>query len=281
MSILQIRNAPDRPESSGIWLAVPALLLLAVFFIAPLLKLLSLSVADWSLEPYTRIWSDGIYLPVMADTFRIAAVVTLLCIVIGYPVSFFLASTTRTWRALGFAFVLFPLWTSVVVRNYAWMIILGRNGIINRTLLELNLVSAPVTMLNTELAVVIGMTHVMLPFMILPIFNAVIKVDPELGKAARGLGASGVRVFAEILLPLTLRGVIAGSTLVFVISIGFYITPALLGGGKVIMIATLIEQQVRELLAWNFGSALSFVLLIVTLSLTWAGNRLVARWTRN
>ena len=281
MNVHTAHNTHVRPRATGMWLTLPAVFLLTLFFVAPLLKLLALSVDGWTLEPYTRIWTDGIYLPVMVDTFRIAAIVAALCLVIGYPVSLFLATTNRLWRTLGFAFVMFPLWTSVVVRNYAWMIILGRNGIINRTLLDLNLISAPITILNTELAVVIGMVHVMLPFMILPIYNAAVKVDPEFEKAARGLGANGIRVFTEILLPLTMRGVIAGTTLVFVVSIGFYITPALLGGGKVIMIANLIEQQIRELLAWDFGSALSFVLLIVTLALTWAGNRLLARWTRS
>ena len=209
--------------------------------------------------------TDGLYLTVLLRTFEIAGLVTAFCLVLGYPVAFLLATTTPMWRAIGFACIMLPLWTSVLVRTYAWMVILGRNGIVNRTLLDSGLTDEPMRMLNTRMAVVLGMVHVMLPFMILPIYSAVRGVDPELPKAAIGLGASPFRVFTTIWLPLTLRGVMAGVTLVFIVSLGFYITPALLGGGKVIMFAMLIEQQVREFLAWNFAGALSMILLAVTM----------------
>ena len=132
-----------------------------------------------------------------------------------------------------------------------------------------------------KLAVILGMVHVMLPFMILPIYSALTRIDPDLPKAARGLGASAARIFTTIYLPLTLRGIIAGVTLVFVVSLGFYITPALLGGGKVMMFAMVIEQQVREFLAWNFAGALSVILLAVTLMMFWLLNKGVARHLRD
>ena len=221
--------------------------------------------------------SDGLYLTILFRTFQIAAVVTACCLLIGYPVAYLLATTTPFWRAAGFAFVMLPLWTSVLVRTYAWMVLLGRNGIINRILIDAGLMSEPLRLLNSQLAVLLGMVHVMLPFMILPIYNALTRIDPDLPKAAVGLGATPFRIFTTVYLPLTLRGIVAGVTLVFVVSLGFYITPALLGGGKVIMFAMVIEQQVREFLAWNFAGALSVVLLLSTLAAFWFLNQIVGR----
>jgi len=258
-------------------LTLPALILLLLLFVLPLGRLFALSFAGGSLEWYAKALTGGLYTTILLRTFEIAAIVTVCCLVIGYPVAFLLATTTPAWRAIGFAFVMLPLWTSVLVRTYAWMVLLGRNGIINRLLIDTGLMDQPLPMLNSKMAVVLGMVHVMLPFMILPIYSAVTRIDPDLAKAARGLGASTLRVVTTIYLPLTLRGILAGVTLVFVVSLGFYITPALLGGGKVLMFAMVIEQQVREFLAWNFASALSVILLAVTLLPFWLLNQGVAR----
>jgi putative spermidine/putrescine transport system permease protein len=258
-------------------LTLPALILLLLLFVLPLGRLFALSFAGGSLEWYAKALTGGLYTTILLRTFEIAAIVTVCCLVIGYPVAFLLATTTPAWRAIGFAFVMLPLWTSVLVRTYAWMVLLGRNGIINRLLIDTGLMDQPLPMLNSKMAVVLGMVHVMLPFMILPIYSAVTRIDPDLAKAARGLGASTLRVVTTIYLPLTLRGILAGVTLVFVVSLGFYITPALLGGGKVLMFAMVIEQQVREFLAWNFASALSVILLAVTLLAFWLLNQGVAR----
>jgi len=236
-----------------------------------------LSFEGGNLDWYAKALTGGHYTTILFRTFEHAAVVKLCCLVIGYPVAFLLATTTPMWRALGFAFVMLPLWTSVLVRTYAWMVLLGRNGIINRALIDSGLLDQPLPMLNSRMAVILGMVHVMLPFMILPIYSAVTRIDPDLPKAARGLGASGSRIVTTIYLPLTLRGIVAGVTLVFVVSLGFYITPALLGGGKVLMFAMVIEQQVREFLAWNFAGALSVILLAVTLFVFWLLNQGVAR----
>jgi ABC-type spermidine/putrescine transport system permease subunit I len=258
-------------------LTLPALMLLLLLFVLPLGRLFALSFAGGSLEWYAKALTGGLYTTILLRTFEIAAIVTVCCLVIGYPVAFLLATTTPAWRAIGFTFVMLPLWTSVLVRTYAWMVLLGRNGIINRLLIDTGVMDQPLPMLNSKMAVVLGMVHVMLPFMILPIYSAVTRIDPDLAKAARGLGASTLRVVTTIYLPLTLRGILAGVTLVFVVSLGFYITPALLGGGKVLMFAMVIEQQVREFLAWNFASALSVILLAVTLLAFWLLNQGVAR----
>jgi putative spermidine/putrescine transport system permease protein len=266
-----------RIASGTLALTLPALILLLLLFVLPLGRLFALSFAGGSLEWYAKALTGGLYTTILLRTFEIAAIVTVCCLVIGYPVAFLLATTTPAWRAIGFAFVMLPLWTSVLVRTYAWMVLLGRNGIINRLLIDTGLMDQPLPMLNSKMAVVLGMVHVMLPFMILPIYSAVTRIDPDLAKAARGLGASTLRVVTTIYLPLTLRGILAGVTLVFVVSLGFYITPALLGGGKVLMFAMVIEQQVREFLAWNFASALSVILLAVTLLAFWLLNQGVAR----
>ena len=254
-----------RAGLGAVALILPALLLLVLLFILPLGRLFALSFDGGSLEWYHKALTGGLYTTILLRTFEIAATVTLVCLLIGYPVAFLLATTTPAWRAIGFTFVMLPLWTSVLVRTYAWMVLLGRNGVINRMLIDSGLTDEPLRMLNSRMAVIVGMVHVMLPFMILPIYSAVARIDPDLAKAARGLGASALQIARTIYLPLTLRGIVAGATLVFVVSLGFYITPALLGGGKVLMFAMVIEQQVREFLAWNFAGALSLILLAVTL----------------
>jgi putative spermidine/putrescine transport system permease protein len=262
-------------------LTLPALLLLTLLFMLPLLRLFSLSFAGGGFGWYEKALTGGLYTAILYRTFEIAGIVTFFSLMIGYPVAFLLATTTPIWRAIGFAFVMLPLWTSVLVRTYAWMVLLGRNGIINRILIDSGLLETPLPLLNSRFAVIIGMVHVMLPFMILPIYSALTRIDPDLPKAARGLGASAARILTTIYLPLTLRGIVAGVTLVFVVSLGFYVTPALLGGGKVMMFSMVIEQQVREFLAWNFAGALSVILLAVTLMMFWLLNQGVARHLRD
>ncbi|BBK43329.1 ABC transporter permease [Allostella vacuolata] len=274
---LRVALAERRAALGAFLLTAPGLIFLGLLFAMPLLQLFALSVEGGTTEWYARVFADGLYTTIFLRTFEIALFVTGAALLIGYPVAFFLATTTPTWRAIGFALVMLPFWTSVLVRTYAWMIILGRNGIVNRFLLDYGFIERPMTMLNTRFAVVLGMVHVMLPFMILPLYSAIVRIDPDLARAARGMGASRLKIFQRIYLPLTLHGVVAGVTLVFVVSLGFYITPALLGGGKVTMIAMVIEQQVREFLAWNFAGALSVVLLAITLAVFWVLNRWVAR----
>jgi ABC-type spermidine/putrescine transport system permease subunit I len=251
----------------GAWPALPALVLLFAFFLFPVVRMLGFSVETGSLEWYGKALGEGLYLQVMWITFQIALLVTVICLLLGYPLGFLIATTTPGWATLGFIFVLLPLWTSVLVRTYAWMVLLGRNGVFNRMLLESGLIETPLPLLHNFNGVLIGMVHVLLPYMVLPIYGAVRRVDPALVSAAEGLGASTWRIFWRIYLPLTLPGVFAGAVIVFVLSLGFYITPALLGGGKVMMVAVLIEQEIRQTLNWPFAAALSAVLLAVTLGI--------------
>ena len=247
------------------WPALPALILLLVFFLFPVVRMLGFSLEGGPLEWYAKALGEGLYLRVMWNTFEIALLVTLFCLLLGYPLGFLIATTTPTWATLGFIFVLLPLWTSVLVRTYAWMVLLGRNGVFNRWLIEAGVISDPLPLLHNFTGVLIGMVHVLLPYMVLPVYGAVRRLDPALVAAAEGLGASSWRIFWRIYLPLTLPGIFAGSVIVFVLSLGFFITPALLGGGKVMMVAVLIEQEIRQTLNWPFAAALSAVLLILTL----------------
>jgi len=260
----------------SIFPALPALILLLAFFLFPVVRMLGYSVEAGTLDWYAKALGEGLYLQVFWNTFEIALLVTSFCLLLGYPLGFLIATTTPTWATLGFIFVLLPLWTSVLVRTYAWMVLLGRNGIFNRWLLDAGIISDPLPLLHNFTGVLIGMVHVLLPYMVLPIYGAVRRLDPAIVAAAQGLGASNWRIFWRIHVPLTLNGIFAGSVLVFVLSLGFFITPALLGGGRVMMIAVLIEQQVRETLNWPFAAALSFVLL----AFTFAVYALAQRFTR-
>src|SRR5215468_10811729 len=252
-------------SARGAWPATPALMLLLAFFLFPVVRMLGFSVEAGSFEWYAKALGEGLYLGVLWITFQIALLVTLICLLLGYPLGFLIATTTPGWATLGFIFVLLPLWTSVLVRTYAWMVLLGRNGVFNRWLIDAHLIEDPLPLLHNITGVLIGMVHVLLPYMVLPIYGAVRRLDPAVVAAAEGLGASNWRIFWRIYLPLTLNGIFAGSVLVFVLSLGFFITPALLGGGRVIMIAVLIEQEVRQTLNWPFAAALSAVLLAATL----------------
>lgn len=267
-------RARRRAAGAAIALSVPAMLLLLALFAAPLLRLLALSVAGGSLAAYERALTNELYLRVIFETFKIAAIVTLLTLALGYPVAYVMATSGRAWQLVGMAFVLLPFWTSILVRTYAWMVMLGRNGVVNRALIGWGVIDSPLPLLNNLAGVLIGMVHVLLPYMILPVFNAVKKVDPNLVLAAVGLGAPRWRAFLRITLPLTMNGVAAGVTLVFTLSLGFFITPALLGGGRVVMVANLIEEQVRELLNWAFAGALSAILLALTLAAFWGISRI-------
>ena len=248
-------------------LGVPALALLAVLFAYPVLRLMALSMEGGSLTWYAKALGESFYLEVFWITVRIAVIVTLATLVLSYPIAYFLATATHLGAALGFALVVLPLWTSILVRTYAWMVLLGRNGVVNKSLMAVGIIDEPLALLHNELGVVIGMVHVLMPYMVLPVYAAMRRVDPDLLQAAEGLGAGALRIFYRVYLPLSAQGIYAGCTLVFVLSVGFFITPALLGGGRVIMIAVLIEQQVREVLNWPFASALATVLLVGTIAI--------------
>ena len=252
------------------WLPLaPALAFLAMFFVYPLARMLALSLEakEGPLAYYTSIMASPVYMTVLGLTFKTALGVTVLCVVLGVPTAYLLASLEGTWRNVLLVAVALPFLTSILIRTYAWMAILGRNGVVNQLLLGAGLTEAPVRLMHNELGVYVGMVHVLLPFMILPVYSVMSAIDRRLLRAAASLGASPRRALLTVFLPLALPGIASGALLVFLIAIGFYITPALLGGPKQVMISNLIEVQVIELLQWGFASALAFVLLGATVLL--------------
>jgi ABC-type spermidine/putrescine transport system permease subunit I len=250
-------------------LLAPMLLLWAGLFVYPLLRLLpeSLFAPGFTLEHYRRFFTAPLYVSVLWRTLRIATLTTAICLALGYPTAYFLSRLSPRWTKVLLVFVVLPLWTSVIVRVYAWMALFQTNGLVNRVLLDLGLVAEPLKIMYREGAVLVGMVHVLLPFMILPIYSVLRGLDPRLVTAAQNLGANGWQVFRRIVLPLSLPGAVTGTMFVFILSLGFYITPALLGGPRVLMVATIIDQQVNEMLNWPFAAAMATVLLVLTLGL--------------
>ncbi|MBN9451495.1 MAG: ABC transporter permease [Bosea sp.] len=257
----------DLSRLVGLLLILPAVALIASLFVGPVITFLLRSFeGDASpFEQYTRLFGSDIYLRVLIRTLVISFLVTLTCLVLGYPVAWLL-SRLRGWKlALLALFVLLPLWTSVLVRTYAWTVLLQRNGIVNSVLTGLGLTDAPLRLLYTDGAVVIAMAHVLLPFLILPLWGSLRQIPPEFRSAALVLGASEFSIFRRITAPLSAAGVGAGCLFVFLISLGFFVTPALVGGPRSMMIGTLVSQQALDALNWPFAAALSAVITAVVL----------------
>ncbi len=244
----------------------PALVFLGVFFVQPLARMVALSFGAPAgpLAHYVRAVESPVYLKVLGMTFQTALGVTLICVLIGVPTAWFLAGLRGRMGTVLVVAVILPFLTSILIRTYAWMAILGRHGVVNQVLLATGLTSAPLPLIHNTFGVYVGMVHVLLPFMVLPVYSVMTGIDPTMFRAAQSLGATPARTLLTVVLPLSLPGIASGALLVFLIAIGFYITPALLGGAGDVMISNLIEVQVMELLNWGFASALAFVLLLAT-----------------
>jgi ABC-type spermidine/putrescine transport system permease subunit I len=260
------------------WLVLPALALYGVVFVYPLVRLAVLSFmagGEASLANYAKFFGTPLYVDVLVATMRVAASVTIICVALGYVVAFVIAHASARVAALLTVLVITPLLISVLVRSFAWISILSGSGVVNSALLGLGITDAPVEILYTGTAVLIGLTHVMLPYAILPILSTMLGIDPNLGRAAASLGAPPWRSFLTVYLPLSLPGVAAAALLTFIITIGFYITPALLGGRRDLMISQLVEVQVQRFLDWGFAATISVVLVVVTLGVVAALGRVV------
>jgi putative spermidine/putrescine transport system permease protein len=258
-------------------LLAPALGFVLILLVIPVLWLFSLSFYDnggFTLVHYARIVNDPAYLKSLWLTFRIGGSVTALCVVIGYPLTYMIAHIDRRWAIICLGFVLIPFWTSLLVRTYAWLVLLQNRGIVNNFLINSGLVSERLYLMHNETGTIIGMLHVMLPFMVLPLYATMTSINPDLMRAARSLGASPTYAFWKVFFPLSLPGCLAGALLVFVLCIGFYITPAILGGGRTIMIAMLIERNVNLFFSWGAASSVAVVCLFAVFFLFWLASRL-------
>jgi putative spermidine/putrescine transport system permease protein len=266
------------------WLLLaPTALLYALTFFVPLALLLVFSVATWdrgvirlgfSLANYRDFFADGVTLGIFGRTVRLAIFITGACLVLGYPVAAFMRRCGGRMRLVLIVLVISPLLTSVIVRNVAWLLILGRTGLVNKSLQAMGVIDAPLKLMYNELGVVIAVVHVYLSFMVLPIFGALISIEPSLEESAASLGARPWQVFWNVTLPLSMPGVAAGCTLVFVLSMGVYLTPVIMGGNFVVTLPMVISEVVRNQFNWAVGSALAVVLLLFVSVLLSASARL-------
>lgn len=256
------------------WLLLPGSIFLAVLFVAPLVELLllSLGMPNWTLGNFVRIGNSPVYLAVLRNTLEIGVSVTALTFVLAYPVAYALTTAGTALRTFLLIAVILPYFTSVLARTFAFTVLLGRNGLVNDILVHLGWISQPVTLLYNRFSVVAGMTYVMMPLMILPMFTVMSGIDQRLLRAARANGANPLAAFLTVFLPLSLPGVVAGVLLAFIGCLGFYVTPALLGGLSDLTITMAISSQIVDQLNWDFGSALSIVLLVVVLAILWIGS---------
>lgn len=229
---------------------------------------------EMTIANYLRFFTDSYFLSVLLETVVLALAVSSICCLLGYPVAYFLARTRVRYRGMLIFLVAAPLLISVVIRNIGWVPILGMNGGINTLLLGLGLIDQPLILINNRIGVVIGMVHALLPFMILTLTTVIQRIGPSLEEAARGLGGSNFYVIRRVLLPLSAKGIVAGFLLVFALSISSYTTPAVMGGKRVTVMSTLIEQQVNSVLSYGFGAACSIILMVVALLITVASGRM-------
>lgn len=272
-----LQQSRRRAGLAFIGLSLPAFVLVMLVLIIPFSWLAWMSFYDasgaLSAENYARLLRPA-YVDSFLTTFKVASIVTIVCVILGYPVAYLLSQLPEKAAQVLMIFIILPFWTSVLVRTYAWLVLLQRQGLINASLINLGLISEPLPLVNNLTGTVIGMVHIMLPFLILPLYASMKTIDPILLRAACNCGASPVQAFRQVFLPLSLPGVATGVALIFVLCLGFYLTPALLGGGRVAMWSTQIADMIAKFANWGAASALSVVLLIVTGTILWVVNAL-------
>lgn len=252
-------------------LVLPVILFVGVLFLLPVLRILMLSVTEPAvgLGNYRELFTDPVYLKIIATTVRICVLTTVITLLMAYVLAYAMANVPSSARSWMLAFLLIPFWLSVLVRAFAWVLLLSRQGIVNATLMALGVIDSPLTLLRNETGVLIGMVHFMVPYATLPMLSNMLGIDRALMAASRSLGAGPIRTFLRVYLPLSLPGVLAAGVLVFVFCLGFFITPALLGGGKTMMVAQYIQFGISETMNWGISTAFATVLLVsVLLSLS-------------
>jgi ABC-type spermidine/putrescine transport system permease subunit I len=266
------RDPGSQAKAFAATLLAPISLLYMAFLIAPIGFFLSVSLLKYSpeqlylpqvtTENYERLLLDGYYRQIIYDTFRISAIVTAITAVLGYALAYFLSRMRSAWRGLLMFLVIAPLMTGVIVRTYGWIVLLGSDGLVNQILIWLGPIDQPVGFLNTEPTVIVALIHIMLPYMVFPIFSSLASQDPHLVPAASTLGARSVRAFFEITLPLSRSGIVMGAALVFTLTAGSIVTPELLGGRNVTMMGQTIYQLILSTFNWPLGAAVAAVLVL-------------------
>jgi spermidine/putrescine transport system permease protein len=271
-------SSPPKPGQSSCrscWLAAPGLLWMGLFFLAPLALVFAISFAsrgtyggivwEFTAANYLDLWHP-LYGRILGQSLWYASLTTAICFSLGFPLAYMIARSPARWQPVLLLLVMLPFWTNFLVRTYAWMIVLRQDGLVNGLLLALGIVDAPLELLYTPTAVVIGLVYGYLPFMVLPLYVAVERLDPLLVEAAWDLYASRWAVFTQVVVPLTMPGIVGGCVLVFIPSIGSFITPDLLGGARSMMIGNLIQHEYLVVRDWPLGSAVSFVLMAIVMA---------------
>ena len=268
-----------REQMALFGLCSPALILVLIVLVVPVgwLFYVSFIGADgtFSLENYARMLSRKSYARIFWTTFEVSLFTTAICILLGYPFAYFLSQLPARAANLCMIAVLLPFWTSLLVRTYAWLVLLQKQGLVNDWGISLGLWDEPLKYVHNMTGTLIGMVHIMLPFLILPVYSSMKSINADYLKAASNLGASPTRAFWTVFFPLSLPGLFAGSLIVFVLCLGFFVTPAVLGGGKVIMVSMKIASNIELFVNWGAASALGVVLLIMTMLILWVAARFV------
>ncbi|MDX6744782.1 ABC transporter permease [Actinocorallia sp. A-T 12471] len=275
-----------RPRAEPLVLLGPGLAYLLVFMVVPLGLILSYTifqrgrfggiVYEATAENFTRV-ADPLYVDVLVHSVQVAALTTVAALLLGYPTAYVIAKLPPKWKTLALIAVVLPFWTNFLIRTYAWIVLLNSQGVVNSALGDLGLIDKPLELLYTDGAVITGLLYAYLPLMILPLYSAIERLDPQLGEASANLGAGPVRTFVSVTLPLTLPGVLTGCVFVFVPSLGNFVVPELLGGGQSAMVGTLIRDQFLKARDWPFGSVLVLcvvaVLVVLLMAQAWASRR--------
>ena len=264
-----LRRDALRERLALLALATPAVLLVTLTMALPVAWLFGLSFVgndgSFTLAHYERLLAQPSYARIFAATFKVSFITTGLCILLAYPLAYVLAQVPRKVAAVLLVAVMLPFWTSILVRTYAWLVLLQRQGLVNQWGMALGLWDEPLALVHNLAGTLVGMVHIMLPFMVLPLLGSMRAIDPDVVKAAANLGASPTRAFWSVYFPLSVPGLLAGSLIVFIICLGFYVTPAVLGGGKVILVSNQIANDIELFFNWGPASALGVVLLVLTL----------------
>lgn len=271
-----------RARSWRYWPLVPASLLFIAVFLVPVGEVAIWSIRGedgWSTAHFAPVLADSAFRTILLSTLRLSLVVGLACVVVGYPVAYFLVTRSPRQQRLLLLFITIPLWVSVLIRTYSWIVLLGREGLINSVVTALGLSDTPLHLLYTRGAVYAAMIQVLLPIAILTMFSSMSTINRSLLSAARILGATPARAFVRVFLPLSVSGAVSAGVLTFVLALGFFITPALVGGPKDAMIANVIAQQISETLDWGLGSALGMTLLAVGLAVVAIFSIMLRRFT--
>lgn len=251
------------------FLLIPAFVFLIMFMVIPLFNVLTNSLqqeGQYTLQGYVSFFQDSYYMEIYVRTLKIAVITTILAIIMGFPTAYYISLLGNKYRGIFIIFAVFPLLTSPVVRSFAWMVILGRNGIVNRSLMFMGFIDEPLQLLYTEISITMGLLYLFLPLMIVSLVGVMQNIDKELMQAARSLGASRFKAFIEVIFPLSLPGLVVGSALVFTGSLTAYTTPALLGGDSSRVLSTLIYRYAMNFFDWETASVIAMVMIVTTLS---------------